>query len=196
MKRYVLGVTGASGSVYAERAVGAFLELGVELHLVFSREGERVFTYETGRSPSDFLSTLPQEQRQRLRVHPWGDFFAPIASGSFRTEGMAVVPCSMACAASIACGVGGDLLRRAADVHLKERRPLVVVPREAPLSSIHLRNLLTLSEAGAIVLPACPAFYGRDASPGAMVDFVVGRTLSALGLDNSLAGEWTGGESD
>lgn len=192
MKRYVLGVTGASGSAYAERAALALLDCGVELHLVFTREGEKVFAYETGRAPAAFVDSIPEEFRARLFVHDREDLFAPIASGSFRTDGMAIVPCSMSSAAAIACGTGGDLLRRAADVHLKERRPLVVVARETPLSSIHLRNLLTLSEAGAVVLPASPAFYGKEASAAALVDFVVGRTLSALGVPNSLAPEWTG----
>ncbi len=192
MKRYVLGVTGASGSAYAERSVLALLESGAELHLVFTREGERVFAYETGRAPAAFIASVPEDLRSRLFVHDRDDLFAPIASGSFRTDGMAIVPCSMSSAAAIACGTGGDLLRRAADVHLKERRTLVVVPRETPLSSIHLRNLLTLSEAGAVVLPACPAFYGKDASASALVDFVVGRTLSVLGVPNSLYPEWSG----
>lgn len=191
MKRFVLGISGASGGVYALRVARALLDLGCELHLVASAEGERVLRYETGIDPAGFAGTLPEAQRSLLSLYRCDDLFAPIASGSIHTDGMIIVPCSMAAAAAIAHGTGGDLLRRAADVHLKERRRLVVVFREAPLSSIHLRNLLTLSEAGAVVLPAAPAFYGRPESLSDIVDFVAGRALSALGVESSLAPEWS-----
>ena len=190
MKRYVLGISGASGSVYAARVARAIAEAGHELHLVFSEAGERVMQHETGLDAASFLRTVGLSAKGKTFLHEKGDLFAPIASGSFRTDGMAIVPCSMAAVAAIANGTGGDLLRRAADVHLKEKRPLVVVFREAPLSSIHLRNLLALSDAGALILPAAPAFYGRPEKVDDLVDFIAARVLSSLGLENDLVEEW------
>ncbi len=192
MKNYVLGISGASGGLYALRVARELLERGHRLQLVASAEGERVLRYETGVDLESFAASLPEEARSLLALHGSTDLFAPIASGSFATDGMVVVPCSMAAAAAIANGTGGDLLRRAADVHLKERRKLVLVVRETPLSSIHLRNLLTLAEAGAVILPAAPAFYGRPQTLGDLVDFVAGRALAALGVENALAPEWAG----
>ena len=191
MKRYVLGVCGASGGAYALRALGVLADGDREIHLVVSAEGERVLRYETGRGMNEAISALPEPARSRVVVHPCGDYFAPIASGSFKTEGMLILPCSLSALAAIANGTGGDLLRRAADVHLKERRPLVVVPRETPLSTIHLRNMLALSEAGGIILPASPGFYGKPRTIEDLVDFVVGRALSALGIESGISPEWS-----
>lgn len=194
MRRFVLGITGASGQPYALRALerisSRMAEEGGELHVVISDEGRHVLRHESGVEIDDFIAAVPREQRRRIFLHRIDDYFAPIASGSFKTDGMLIVPCSMAAAASIACGTGGDLLRRAADVHLKERRPLVLVPREAPLSTIHLRNLLTLAESGAVVFPASPGFYGKPESLGDLVDFVVGRCLDTLGIDSDMAPVW------
>ena len=191
MKNFVLGISGASGGPYGLRVARALLEAGHRVQLVASAEGARVLRYETGRDPAAFAASLPEEARSLLRIHRSADLFAPIASGSFATDGMAIVPCSMAAVAAIANGTGGDLLRRAADVHLKEGRPLVVVFREAPLSRIHLRNLLVLAEAGATVLPAAPAFYGRPRTMEDLIDFVAGRALAALGVESSLAPVWS-----
>jgi 4-hydroxy-3-polyprenylbenzoate decarboxylase len=192
VKRYILGVSGASGGVYALRALRTLSDGDREIHLVVSAQGERVFQSEIGTTMESAIEALPEASRKRIIRHRHDDFFAPISSGSFRTDGMLILPCSLSALASIAGGTGGDLLRRAADVHLKERRLLVVVPRETPLSTIHLRNMLTLSEAGAVILPACPGFYSRPSTIDELVDFVVGRALSALGVECSLAPEWTG----
>jgi 4-hydroxy-3-polyprenylbenzoate decarboxylase len=191
MKSYVLGISGASGGVYALRIARELLDLGHTLHLVASAEGERVLRYETGMDPASFAAALPDDRRALLHIHGSDDLFAPIASGSVASGGMIIAPCSMAAAAAIANGTGGDLLRRAADVHLKEKRTLVVVFREAPLSQVHLKNLLALSEAGAVILPAAPAFYGRPSSIDDIVDFVAGRALTALGIETSLAPVWS-----
>ncbi|GAB1484440.1 UbiX family flavin prenyltransferase [Treponema sp.] len=192
MKRYVLGITGASPSIYGLRAARAILQSSCELHLLVSAQGEKVLRYETGFDSESFAASLPGTELSKLKLHRIDDYFSSLASGSFPTDGMLILPCSMNCAGSIAQGTGGDLLRRAADVHLKERRPLVIAFREAPLSSIHLRNLLTLSEAGAIVMPAAPGFYGKPESLDDIIDFVVGRTLRSLGLENNLGHVWQG----
>jgi len=194
VKRYVLGISGASGSVYAVRVAKAIAEAGHELHLVFSAAGERVMIHETGMDGAAFMKDLGGSATGKIFRHESNDLFAPIASGSFRTDGMAIVPCSMAAVAAIAGGSGGDLLRRAADVHLKERRPLVVVFRETPLSSIHLRNLLVLSDTGALILPAAPAFYNKPTGMDDLVDFIAARVLSGLGMENDLIQEWGSGE--
>ncbi len=193
MRRFVLGICGASGGAYALRALRALTaDAAVEVHLVVSAEGDKVLAEETGISVADFIESLPPQQRARIARHRHDDFFAPISSGSFRTEGMLVLPCSLSTLACIANGTGGDLLRRAADVHLKERRRLVIVPREMPLSTIHLRNMLALSEAGAVVSPASPGFYGKPTTVDDLVDFVAGRSLEALGFTSRLSPEWTG----
>jgi len=195
VKRYVLGICGASGGAYALRAVRALSGMeGIETRLVVRAEGEKVLFAETGISVDDALAALPPDARDRIVRHRCDDYFASIASGSFKTEGMLILPCTLSALACIANGTGGDLLRRAADVHLKERRRLVLVPRETPLSTVHLRNMLSLSEAGAIILPACPGFYGKPETIQDVVDFVVGRALSALGLENAMAPSWSGAE--
>lgn len=189
MNRFIVGITGASGGVYAVRLLEELLSRGCEVHLVPSGNGRRVLEFETGTSldaVAERLGKLPGT----LETHDNRDLFAPVASGSFKASGMAVLPCSMATLGEIASGSSKSLIGRAADVCLKERRKLVLVPRETPLSSVHLRNMLTLSEAGAVLLPAMPAFYHRPETIGALVDFIVGRALDALGLDNALCPPW------
>lgn len=191
MKRIILGITGASGAVYGLRAARALLDLDCELHLVLSRQGSNVARHELGQS---FESMIVQSGALRgsLIQHDADDYFAPIASGSFAVDGMLILPCSMACMGALANGSGGDLLRRAADVQLKEHRPLVLVFREMPLSDIHLENMLRVSRAGARVMPAAPAWYGKPKQLEDLVDFVAGRALEALGIKNALAPEWSG----
>ncbi|MFA6505114.1 MAG: flavin prenyltransferase UbiX [Treponemataceae bacterium] len=192
MKRYVLGICGASGGVYALRALRLLASCELETHVVVSAEGERVLFAETGVDIGEFIAAFDETARSHVIRHAHNNFFASISSGSFRTDGMLVLPCTLSAIGSIANGTGGDLLRRAADVHIKERRPLVLVPRETPLSVIHLRNMLTLAQAGAVILPACPGFYGKPKTIDDLVDFVVGRALTALGVDCDLAPEWDG----
>jgi len=204
--RYIVGITGASGSIYAVRLVEELLRLGHEVHTVITHNGHKVMDYELepgnaglagmsggglggtpDRGPDGGSAVKPVG---RLIIHDVDDLFAPIASGSFRIDGMAVVPCSMATLGELAAGISKNLLGRAADVSLKERRTLVLVPRETPLNTIHLKNMLSLSEAGAVILPAMPAFYGKPVHINDMVDFIVGRVLQSLGIDNDLFMKW------
>jgi 4-hydroxy-3-polyprenylbenzoate decarboxylase len=190
-KPLIVGVSGASGLIYAVRAVKYLLAADYRVELVASKAVYTVWLEEEGiRLPPE-----PEKQeefwRQQaggvatgfLRCHRWGDVGANIASGSFRTMGMVVIPCSMSTVGKLAAGLSGDLLERAADVQLKEGRRLTIVPRETPLSLIHLRNLTTLAEAGARIVPAIPAWYHRPQTIEDLVDFVVARALDSFDLD-------------
>jgi flavin prenyltransferase len=183
-RRLVLGVSGASGAPYAERLVRVLLHsdfgFPLDVALVLSRTAETVWSHECGGSPRDL----------GLPVYEGRDYAAPFASGSSAADAMAVVPASMSCIARIAHGISDDLLTRAADVMLKERRPLVLVPRETPYSSIHLENMLSATRAGAVVVPASPSFYGRPATLEDAMDTVLARVLDHLGLPNALARRW------
>ncbi len=196
----VLALTGASGAPYGVRLLQVLLEAGRTVHLCISPAGAEVILQELGRSvrldnfdPADLLGqSAGQLAGADLRYHHYRDFRAGIASGSFLTAGMAVCPCSMGTAAAIANGLSENLIHRAADVHLKERRRLVLVPRETPLGLVQLRNLATCAEAGATVLPAMPAFYTRPRSVQDVVDFVVGRVCDQLGVAHDLLRRWGG----
>lgn len=181
--RLIVGVTGASGSMLGLRMLEALRELEVESHLVLTRAGRMTLHYETGLKPAD-LTRLADV------VHSADDIGAPISSGSFRTLGMVVVPCSMKSLAEIATGVTDNLLSRAADVVLKERRRLVLVARETPLHLVHLRNMTTVTEMGAIVVPPVPAFYNRPESIDDILDHLTGRTLDLFGLDTGRVRRW------
>jgi flavin prenyltransferase len=196
----VLAVTGASGSVYAIRLLETLLRAGRAVHLTISPSAAEVYAQEIGRpirvepdrfSASDFLADGGLDT-SRLTYHHFRDFRSGIASGSFLTAGMAVCPCSMGTVAAIAHGTSENLIHRAADVHLKERRKLVIVPRETPLGLIQLRNLVAVAEAGAVVLPAMPAYYTNPQSISDMVDFVVGRVCDQLGVAHQLIKRWGG----
>jgi 4-hydroxy-3-polyprenylbenzoate decarboxylase len=196
MKVYTVVVTGASGSVYALRLVEQLLLARAAVTVVATEAGGEVMAYETGLAmprPDDeerLLKYLEIDREAHLRIAADSDLFDPIASGSRHVDGMIVVPASMGYCGSLAAGIGATLSQRAADVQLKERRPLIVVPRETPLSLIHLRNLTMLAEAGATVLPASPAFYGKPESLDDAVNFVVGKILDQLGVDNALYRRW------
>lgn len=187
----ILGVSGASGLIYAVRTLKFLLSADYAIELVASKSTYIVWQSEQNiRMPVD-----PAQQEQfwrqqagvetsgKLCCHPWGDVGANIASGSFRTLGMVVIPCSMSTVAKLAAGLSSDLLERSADVQLKEGRKLVIVPRETPFSLIHLRNLTTLAEAGARIVPAIPAWYHNPQTIEDLVDFVVARTLDQLDID-------------
>jgi flavin prenyltransferase len=192
----VVAITGASGFPYAVRLLDVLLRAGRTVHLVISPAGVEVAKHELGlaidlaRFDAAALFGPEVPDLARLRYHHYRDFTAGIASGSFRTAGMAVCPCSMGTVAAIAHGVSENLIHRAADVHLKERRKLVLVPRETPLGLIQLRNLATAAEAGAVILPAMPGFYTRPRSVEDMVDFVVGRVCDQLGVEHHLLRRW------
>jgi 4-hydroxy-3-polyprenylbenzoate decarboxylase len=189
MKRIILGITGASGSIYAAGLIKELSERGVETHVICTERGAEVFQYEMGLGLKDFTGRL----ESKPVIHSNSDLFAGPASGSFGAEAMVIVPCSMASLGGIASGSLQSLLGRAADVCLKEKRKLIAVPRETPLSKIHLENMLRLSSAGAVIMPAMPAFYNRPETVEDMVNFILSRILDQLDIPNDLTERWTGG---
>lgn len=212
---FVVALTGASGAVYGARLLEVLLAAGERLHLVVSPAANEVMRAELGvvaREPSQ-LEELFAAAREAMgdprdsplvdiptlsslvTWHAHGDYAASIASGSYLTRGMVICPCSMDTLASVAHGLGTNLVHRAAAVHLKERRPLVLVPRETPLGSIQLANMTRLAEAGAIILPAMPGFYHRPESIGELIDFVVARICDQLGVRHELSRRWGDGQS-
>ena len=182
-QRVVVGISGATGIIYGIRALQMLRELGIETHLVVSRAGEMTREYETPLSRSDLHGLADV-------VHPAADVGASIASGSYRTLGMLIAPCSVRTLAELASGVTTTLLTRAADVAMKERRCLVMMVREAPLHGIHLRNMLTVTESGGIIYPPVPAFYTKPRSIGDIVDHSVARALDCFGLDVGSVSRW------
>jgi flavin prenyltransferase len=190
----VVAITGASGSPYGVRLLDVLLRAGRTVHLVISPAATQVMERELGVTIDlarfDPTLLLKKADVTNLHYHHYRDFSAGIASGSFRTAGMAVCPCSMGTVAAIAHGTSENLIHRAADVHLKERRKLILVPRETPLGLIQLRNLTAVAEAGAVVLPAMPAFYTLPKTVDDMVDFVVGRVCDQLGVEHRLFPRW------
>ena len=196
----VIAMTGASGSPYAVRLVEVLLRAARTVHLTISPAAVEVFEREIGRKleldPARFDAksllgdTANALDLSKLRYHHYRDFSSGIASGSFLTGGMVVCPCSMGTLAAIAHGTSENLIHRAADVHLKERRKIILVPRETPLGLVQLRNMVSVTEAGAVVLPAMPAFYTRPQSLQDMIDFVVGRICDQLGVEHRLLERW------
>lgn len=184
-RRLVVGISGASGVIYGIRLLQALRDSDIETHLVLTRAAEMTIAYETP-------YTTKQVQALAHKVYPLGDIGAAIASGSFTTMGMVVLPCSMKTLAEIATGMTSNLLTRAADVMLKERRRLVLVPRETPLHLGHLRNMVSVTEIGAIVAPPMPAFYAAPQSLDDMIDHSVGRVLDLFGIDSGLVRRWQG----
>ncbi|MDW7674117.1 MAG: UbiX family flavin prenyltransferase [Bacillota bacterium] len=180
--RVVVGITGASGSIYGVSTVRVLASLGVEVHVVVTETGEKVIKYECGVTRKDL--------EKYARWHEINDMFAPIASGSFKCDAMVIVPCSMKTVGSLATGVSDNLMARAADVMMKERRKLIIVPRESPLSTIHLENMLKLSQVGVHILPASPAFYHLPKDMSQLISFVVGKIVDSLGLEHDLFPRW------
>jgi 4-hydroxy-3-polyprenylbenzoate decarboxylase len=195
MSRYIVVITGASGSAYGMRITEQLLRAG-EVTLIFTKTGAEVTAYELGfklpevGAKESVLRFLELDPGQPLRVVADDDLFDAAASGSSRYDAMVVCPASMGFVGSVAAGLASDLAERAADVTLKERRPLVLVPRETPLNLIHLRNLSTLAEAGATIVPAMPAFYQRPETLDDIVNFVVGKVLEALDIEHDLYPRW------
>ncbi|MFE1747611.1 flavin prenyltransferase UbiX [Coleofasciculus sp. H7-2] len=199
-KPLILGITGASGLIYAVRALKFLLQAEYSVELVASKSTYMVWQAEQNiRMPVEAVAQelfwrqqAGVETKGKLYCHPWGDVGANIASGSFRTLGMVIIPCSMSTVAKLAAGLSSDLLERAADVQLKEGRKLVIVPRETPFSLIHLRNLTALAEAGARIVPAIPAWYHNPQTIEDLVDFVVARALDQLDIDCVPINRWEG----
>lgn len=198
-RTFAVGITGASGVIYAARTLAALLEAGCHLEVVFTEFGRRLLKDELGEEASvdrlgDYLAARYGEavRAGSYAVYSNRDLGAPLASGTHPCDGMVVVPCSMKTLAGIALGLSRTLVERAADVMLKERRPLVVVPRETPMSLPQLRNLARCAEAGAVVMPAMPAFYQGPKTLDDLADFMAGKILGALGLPHELFPPWKG----
>ncbi len=196
-RQITIGITGASGAAYATRTIAALLEKGVNLELVFSDFGRRLLKDELG--PAASVDRLGQYLEDRYGagvknaefvVHSNRDLGATIASGSHHSTGMVVVPCSMKSLAGIAHGLSRNLVERAADVMLKEKRPLIIVPRETPMSLPQLKNMVLAAEAGAMMMPAMPAFYQMPKTLDDLADFMAGKILAALGIDHKLYPQW------
>ncbi|MFN0134166.1 MAG: UbiX family flavin prenyltransferase [Phycisphaerales bacterium] len=212
-RRYVVGISGASGAAYAQRLLELLLVGGAEVHLVVSEYGRRLLAEEAGVSRLEFRQLVPtlvqgaasgaarhaaahgadaNELERRLIVHPNKDVGAVIASGSFLNDGMVVIPCSSTTLGALATGAGSNLLTRAGMVALKERRRLIICHREMPLSLVDIENYRTLTLAGAIICPTNPGFYLNPLSVGDLVDMVVGKVLDLLGFEHTLATRWDG----
>ena len=198
MKPVVVGITGASGTIYGIRLVQTLLESGREVHLVISEPARLVIKEEQGivlksltrrEHLEELFGSYPQA---RLSAFSFKDFTAPIASGSYPVEGMVIVPCSMGSLAAIAHGITRDLVHRAADVMLKEGRPLLLVPRETPFNVIHLENMLKLAQIGAKIIPAMPSFYHLPQTIDDLVEHFVHRLLDHLGVGHTQETRWTG----
>jgi len=181
--KFVIGISGASGAIYGIRTLEILKTLGIETHVIVSQWGLKNIEIETGKK-LDNISSLC------TKLYSNDSLAAPVSSGSFLHSGMIIVPCSMKTLASICNGQDDTLISRAAGVTLKESRRLVVVPRETPLSKIHLTNMLKLAEAGAVILPAMPGFYQKPASIGDIIDHLVGKILDQFGIDHDLSVRW------
>lgn len=197
MKTIALAMTGASGAQYGLRLLEVLLSNDVRVHFMISKTGLLVVNSETDFSlPSRagdmrrYLGKKFSARDDQLKVFGKEEWSAPVASGSSAPDAMVVCPCSMATLSALACGASRSLIERAGDVMLKERRPLVVVPRETPVSTIHLDNMLRLSQAGAVLLPANPGFYHRPQSIDELVDFVVARVMDQLSVDTDIVPRW------
>jgi flavin prenyltransferase len=191
----VVALTGASGAPYGVRLLDVLARSQVPVWLIASSHGMRLLQEECGLGSLEALRAATGGDWRSVTPFPDGDRGALPASGSQRTRGMVVCPCSMGTVAAIASGTSRSLVERAADVTLKERRKLILVPRETPLSLVHLRNLVAVTEAGAVVIPAAPGFYHRPTTVAELVDFIVQRVLDQLDIDIEIARRWTGDET-
>jgi 4-hydroxy-3-polyprenylbenzoate decarboxylase len=189
MKKIIVGVTGASGSVFAHRLVESLLELGHEVHLLATPNGQRVCAYELEKNFEE-LSQKYRSLSDKLYIYNNEDLFSRISSGSYKTDAMVIVPCSMGTLAKIAQGISSTLITRAADVMIKEHRKLILITRESPLSSIHLKNMLELSNLGVVIMPPVPAFYHKPKTLEESIDLTVGRILESLDIENPYHKVW------
>ena len=195
MSRYLICITGASGALYSLRLLSSVAARGATIHLTCSPWGARVILEETGRSLGYWLGKVratggPQGDPSIVNYHPYDDFSSPLASGSFRLSATVVVPCSIGTMGNLASGTAGNLIHRAGAVALKEGWPLILVPRETPLSLIAIRTMATLKESGAVILPAIPSFYSKPQTIEQLADTVVNRILDHLGMPGAGAFHW------
>lgn len=196
-KHIAVALTGASGAIYGITLIRQLLNDGHRVSFLISTAGRQVMALEQGLKWSEDIALFQQQARiffgdadQHLSCYGEQDFSAPLASGSSAADAMVIVPASMGSVARVATGISGNLIERVADVMLKERRPLIIVPRETPFNTIHLQNLLSLSQIGAIILPAMPAFYSQPQTMEELINFVVGKIFDNLGLPHSLFVRW------
>ena len=195
MAKIVVGISGASGIVLGYKTVAQLTACGHEVAVIMTKDAQLTATAEVGAAlatAQKMIQSLSAQQQKKITLYQNNDFFAPIASGSYKVDAMVIVPCSMTTLAACAVGLSDTLLRRAADVTLKERRPLVLVPREAPLSEIHLENMLKLTRCGAVIVPPMPAWYLRPKNIEDVELFIVGRIFDALKLEADFAPRWSG----
>ncbi len=195
--RWILGMTGASGAVYGTRLLEELNRAGCHIDLILSEAAKIVLREEEGIVPSlnveDLMHNLKIDEPS-VSIYSNKDFEVPPASGSSQPRGMVIAPCSMATLAALAYGLADNLIRRSGDVMIKQKRPLILLPRETPLSPIHLENMLKLSRLGVTILPPMPAFYHGPETISDLVDFVVGRVLDMIGIEHSLYRRWKEGE--
>lgn len=189
MKKIVVGITGASGSVYGKRLVEVLAEKGFKLSVIATDKGKQVFNYELSLEIDSFVKEL-NEKYKNIKLEDNNNLFAGVASGSHGFDAVIIVPCSMGTLAEISYGLSRNLLSRAADVALKENKKLILVPRETPLNTIHLENMYRLSKVGATIIPAMPGFYNHPESIDDLVNFQVGKILNYLNIDNNLFERW------
>jgi 4-hydroxy-3-polyprenylbenzoate decarboxylase len=193
----VVAICGASGSIYGIRLLKALFKNPVNIYLVISSAGYKVLEHEVGYRGESFASFLKDKgitfnKNAQLNTYNQDDFFAPPASGSFRNDGMVIAPCSMKTLGAIATGIADNLIHRAADVNLKEKRPLILLPRETPLNLIHLKNMYVAAKAGATIMPPSPSFYSNPQNISDLVDSVIARVLDHLKIEHNLVKEWGG----
>lgn len=197
-RSWVVGITGASGSIYGVRLIEVLLMQGYDVHIVVSNAGWRVLSEELGWKVANRENVLTEKfghYSGSMFYHPVADIGATIASGSFQVEGMVIAPCSMGTLSAVANGSSDNLMTRAADVMLKEGRALILVPRETPLHAIHLENMLKLARLGVKMIPAMPAFYFHPETIDDLIDFQVGKILDSARIDHQLFKRWDGGQA-
>ncbi|WP_139906170.1 UbiX family flavin prenyltransferase [Clostridium thermarum] len=189
MKKIVIGITGASGSIYAVRLIEELLKNDVDLYIICTETGKKVMEFETGIAIDEWIENL-RKCSNNIHLEDINNLFSNVASGSFKFDSMIVLPCSMGTLAEISSGLAKNLLCRAADVALKENRRLIIVPRETPFNAIHLENMLKLSKLGVTILPAMPGFYHKPATMEDLVNFVIGKILDSISIENTLFKKW------
>lgn len=189
MKKIVVGITGASGSIYAKRLVEVLVELGIQTNVVATEKGKQVFEFELSLNLETWIEELSKKY-SNLKLEDNNNLFSGVASGSNKYDAVIILPCSMGTMAEISHGLSRNLLCRAADVALKEGRKLIIVPRETPLNTIHLENMCRLSKIGATIIPAMPGFYHHPKTIDDLVDFLIGKILDYIGIENNLFKKW------
>lgn len=193
MKKIVVGLTGASGSIYFHQLLQVLMEQDIIIHIIATEHGAMVLEYETGVKLEEQVKVLNDNWgKGQIILENNNNLFSGVASGSYPCDAMVIIPCSMSTLAEISNGITKNLLTRAADVFIKEKRKLVIVPRETPLSTIHLKNMYELSKLGVTILPAMPGFYNHPKSMDDIVRFVVGKTLDSLGVEHNSYDRWRG----